>query len=147
MVLAVVLRVRGLLVPPWLLDRDFFMAAAAGICSLLAGSCWLEKTGLGGSQCLSTDQWVTLGRRWRERMFCTTLRSATTSPLRELLRMWPTYLESHAFQVEIESGQERGMQNKSRLHLLASWTDWIAALCKPVRAPEWMGHMCASAEG
>lgn len=147
MVLAVVLRVWGLLIPPWLLlgvlVKDFFVAAAGGICSLLAGSCWLEKTGLGGSRCLSTDWWVTLRSRWHERMFCAALKSGTTFPLRELLRTQPTYLESCAFQVEIESGQERGTQNKSRPHLQASWTDWIAALCETVQAPGVDGpHVC-----
>lgn len=147
--LAVVFRARGLPVSLLLLlgvlSRDYFRASAGGIRSLLSGSCQLEKTDLGGSQCLPPDQWVTLGSRWDEWTFCSALKSAIASPLRELLRTEPTYLGSRAYQVEIESGQERGRQNESRMHLQASWTDWIAALCKAARAPRVAGpHVCFS---
>lgn len=147
--LAVVFRARGLPVSLLLLlgvlNRDFFHGIRGRNSSLLSRSYRLEKTDLGGSQCLPPDQWVTLGRRWDEWTFCSALKSAIASPLRELLRTEPTYLGSRAFQVEIESGQERGRQNKSRTHLQASWADWIAALCKAVWAPRVAGpHVCFS---
>lgn len=135
MALAVVLRVQGLLAPPLLLlgvlPRDFFHGSSGRNPLLLTRENRLGRQ----PEFVSTNQWVTLGSRWGEWPFCTALKSTITSPLRELLRTEPTYLESCAFQVEIESGPERGRQNKSRTHLQASWTDWIAAFYKAVCAP------------